>query len=557
MPPRRRPRTRQVTIEAAMGRTKITSSQPDAAKSSPAAKATPASCGTKRSREVFTDNSDSNDDVVIRSSRSKRRTISNQVQTPSRRSSRRQSKKAEVEVEEANKDEDENEEDIITPTNSRLSGKRSRRRPTKKVESTEEEDEKEDGDDDDDDDDDIVVPPSRRRHDARRRSASSDEESGDKEQESPAPVPRSARKRNTGKRARNKQLELLQRRRKGENIDLDDISSSSEESRGRGIYDSGSELEALTEFPDEDEDGEEEQEPARPAKQARPRGRKAISSDNEEDNSAKEDARSGSEELSDFIDDDDVDPLGAPSADAEIPLEFRAAKFKGKDWFRLVILWLLHLKLKGIPEEEIFEMAWKKLDSEVEMLALSKFTSSAWKEEFARTLAARPAILSTRLPKGSGSFYPHCQACGRSAHPSTFSVRFTGNPYDPKTLEDLDNDNDDSEEEDYDAKGIPIASERREFFMGSVCHSNAEIRHQLTHWRHALMEWVSDQLVDQDQIKTRCKKIKRTKDTEKRAAMIEEMAEEWGENGTTESLYRDFKRLKEQGREQSTTLRKR
>jgi hypothetical protein len=121
-------------------------------------------------------------------------------------------------------------------------------------------------------------------------------------------------------------------------------------------------------------------------------------------------------------------------------------------------------------DDEVYDIAFRKLDDEVKGLAGSKFTSSAWTERFTRALHARPGILVSDISGVSRSLLEHhCDACNRTNHPATFDIHFSGKPYKESTLEEIsDEDSDEGNEDgqDYDSKGRPIASEDVVFHVG-------------------------------------------------------------------------------------------
>jgi hypothetical protein len=132
--------------------------------------------------------------------------------------------------------------------------------------------------------------------------------------------------------AREKKLELLRRKRAGEKI-VELTSSGSDDGGPRqGIYDSNSDLEVLSEFEDEEKDGDEGIEEVR---------RSLLpSNSNQTDND------------DEFIVDDDDELLGVPAFGLnEIPLEFTHNAHKPlKEHFKDVVEWMIQNKVKTAPE---------------------------------------------------------------------------------------------------------------------------------------------------------------------------------------------------------------
>lgn len=140
--------------------------------------------------------------------------------------------------------------------------------------------------------------------------------------------------------AKEKQMELLRRRRAGENID-ELTESESEEAE------SEEEFQELDEFDDEEEEDEKPVKSRNSAKAKRQRG--------DSDEEAGED---------DFIVDDDEGPLGIPDHSNMIPLEFTHAAHKlQKEHFKDVVEWMVHNKLNpGFEwDDPVYQQAFIKL----------------------------------------------------------------------------------------------------------------------------------------------------------------------------------------------------
>ncbi|CAK7274636.1 hypothetical protein SEPCBS57363_006265 [Sporothrix epigloea] len=318
------------------------------------------------------------------------------------------------------------------------------------------------------------------------------------------------------------------------------------------------------------------------------------SDDGYDDLSGAEAAIGGEEEeedadMSDFIDDSHAGPLGAPDSltaedeqamlRREIPLQFTFQAHKPlKSHFKDAVEWLVHRRVNpggmfAESDDELYRVAWDRLDREVGGLAQSRFISSAWTPEFYSTLRARPYMDSfdIRLSVSGGRRTTLiqemdenvCHACGRTNHPASFRVTFSGKAYDSKTLDDLDEsmtDEEEDEEEDededndhesLDMNGNTLPPTSRQWYVGVVCHSNAQTAHDLLHWRRALKDWVEEKLkADKllDQLDGRKKKMK----TRKRRAFANKIVDEWEANGTVTSLYHDFSRMLEAAQVKST-----
>lgn len=351
---------------------------------------------------------------------------------------------------------------------------------------------------------------------------------------------------------RQKKMELLRRRRAGEKVDrLTSSESSSSEDDRRGIYDSNSEdeFEVLKEFDDEEQQEEEaEEKPAtRSGKQKRKREKST-------------DPQGGESDLDDFVTDDDDAPLGAP---VDIPLEFTLHAHRPlKDQFPFVIEWLVHNRINPAFERKapIYVNAWRKLDDEVSGLANSKFTSSAWKVDFNRALKSRPTLESFELGHIGSGLYETCEACGRSGHPSTFKIIFSGSPYYKDTLAEVESDSDSEDDGDdgtasVDTRGMPLPPASKEWCVGSVCCSNAETAHRLLHWKHALKEWVEERLEDEGWMTGEKLSERERMKAKSRRALADSIVDDWQKRGIVNSLYGDFKNSLEAARNQATTGR--
>ena len=329
-----------------------------------------------------------------------------------------------------------------------------------------------DEEEEEDDEDEIPVSAKRRRqqvndpsHDAKQLSK---QERDDLEEDlqflsSPGRLKQSpaSRLRSSGatpkSSARHKALELLKRRRAGERTE--DLGNEEEQHnrRGRALYDTESDqdesIQGIDEDPDELEDPDEHQGPA-----------PLLGS------SAANDMFLEDEYDQDFIaEDEEGDTIGVPA----LPVQFSSiGRMKGKDLFKYVVEWMVQKKINPAfaIDDEVYNLAFRKLDDEVKGLAGSKFTSSAWTEQFTRALHARPAINIADISGISRSLLEnHCDACNRSNHPATFDIQFLGKPYRESTLEEISDDDSEEETEEsqnYDSKGRPIPVEDVVFHVG-------------------------------------------------------------------------------------------
>lgn len=330
-----------------------------------------------------------------------------------------------------------------------------------------------DADEDEDEDEDIQTPAKRRRltrHKAAPAPPESDSDASSadstlvtsrssgrgKDKASSSPPASTARSMRSGARRhrtqREKRIELLKRHRAGErHLTIEDINTSEEEVDG-ALYDTDSDHQVLDVFEDESETEEPPPQTQNKKKKSKNKEKKEKKSQRTREASVlDEDADSEDEN---FIDDDD-DTLGVPDEALHlIPLEFTRASTKPlKLHFKDAVEWLIHRRINpGFDKDnEVYVTAWRKLSDEVTGLANSKFISSVWRPDFHKALKARPYIEQEELGASAlASEFENCQACGRSGHPATWTIRPWGKPYDPKTLDEVDSDSDDEDEDDDD-----------------------------------------------------------------------------------------------------------
>ncbi|KAL8933723.1 MAG: hypothetical protein Q9211_005628, partial [Gyalolechia sp. 1 TL-2023] len=306
------------------------------------------------------------------------------------------------------------------------------------------------------------------------------------------------------KTVRQKQLELLRRRRAGE-----DAAAPSDDEL---------EIEAQTEYAHADSVQLDEQD---------------INSD--ADPLPSRDVPDWDEYEEDFIEDDD-DTIGAPLGLEDIPLEFtRHAHKKPVAHFKDVVEWMVHNKLNPAfaRNDPIYMIARRKLDDAVQGFAGSKFISSAWKADFAKALRDFPDIDMTNV---NTMFNRDCEACGRSGHPAKHQLTFKGRPYYRESLEDVSWDED--SDGDGQDKRMP---QSKAFFLGRTCNANATMAHALCHWRYHLNQTILELLRAEGHTSDQ-KIIERAdwsvKQREKYANRVVDALEQ---DGRMRELYQEFK----------------
>ncbi|PYH87131.1 hypothetical protein BO82DRAFT_427909 [Aspergillus uvarum CBS 121591] len=297
---------------------------------------------------------------------------------------------------------------------------------------------------------------------------------------------------NSARAQRQQHLEALRRRRAGK-------PESDEEESQVDAEESGEE---------DEREGEENESAAESEEAAAAIKHRSLSRN---DDSDVESSIAGNDDLDryedDFVLQDEDDLLGAPGGLEEMPFEFTRHAYKQlKDYFQDAVEWMVHNQLNpAFPRSSpVYELAFSKLEDEVKGRTGSQLVSSVWTAEFRRALLARPHMEVTSYP----TFDNHpCDACKRSGHPASFDIKLYGKAYALDTLEPLEDENsdvDDDEEEqsgnepsdsrERDRDGNILPDENTRFYLGRHCKTKANLAHTLTHWRFRLNEWVTDHL---------------------------------------------------------------
>jgi Domain of unknown function (DUF4211) len=250
-----------------------------------------------------------------------------------------------------------------------------------------------------------------------------------------------------------KLLEELKSRRAGLSSAKDAILSSSSDTLvvpKRGIYDTETEKES--DFLDDEEDDDS--------------GIEAI----------RKSLRGGRDKGydTDFVVSDDDGNIGAPSfgpGRLDIPIEFthRAHK-KLKDHFSDAVEWMVQNKLNPAFDRNnpVYRVAFQRLNLDAAAYSISKFQSSAWTQDFTRSLNARPEFYKQSITSSGDD----CEACNRRKHPATYKVRFSGKPYHPESLEEVSSLSEDDSEDDgnlgneYDHQGNSLPDTTKTYYVG-------------------------------------------------------------------------------------------
>jgi hypothetical protein len=222
--------------------------------------------------------------------------------------------------------------------------------------------------------------------------------------------------------------------------------------------------------------------------------------DGDEDGNGDEDEESDGEafptgdldaDIPDFVVDDDEGSLIGSPGDVEIPLEFTSASHaNNRSQFLIYASYLLrHLLFPELTTKDVrARNAEHRLNQMVMGLNNSVIMSGAWRPEFTRAMKERPNKEVHHFAISSG----HCDACNRNNQHCKQSLQFTGKRYDPETLEDLSESEDEAE---FDRNGEKLAPESRVWVLGSSCYRRAKEAHTLAHWKKELREWVQGEMI--------------------------------------------------------------
>lgn len=330
----------------------------------------------------------------------------------------------------------------------------------------------------------------------------------------------------TTQRDRNREhFELLRRRRAGENIPRTADSDGGEDEFDHDFgEEDGVEIEEVT------HDG-----PSKfPIFQER------------DDSSTDDEQQQDDLDEDDFVVDDEADRRRGHS---DIPLQFTSfASSKPKELFIHVIEWLVKNKIAPAfsRSDELYALSWNKINDQLKAQAGSRLISSAWNADFKNAILARPQMQVEYISSGEDESYLDCDACNRTNHPARYEFRLDGCAYDQNTLEPIDKDDDEqdnegnghTEDEDrdddkasYDQAGHLLPSTHTKFYLGRFCAANAEMGHKLTHWKfnlnQSLLSYLEEQgVLSAEAIVAREKLTK--KQREKEAESVVDIMQETG-----------------------------
>jgi len=248
-----------------------------------------------------------------------------------------------------------------------------------------------------------------------------------------------------------------------------------------------------------------------------------------------------------FIEDDEhEEPEASRRPRSDIPLEFTPwMTAKPRELFPHIIEWLVKNKIApAFPrDDDIFKLAFQRVNDQVAAQAGSRLISSAWNAEFRNTILARPDIAIALMP-GDEDDRDTCDACNKSNHPARYDFVLSGQAYNMKTLEPIekdsdaeDDDGDNRDDASVDEKGRVLASQTRHFHLGSHCTANAQMGHKLTHWKYHLNETLLQHLEEQGVLSAEAIVAREKKSRRKREKEAEAIVDTLEETGKIDDLW--------------------
>jgi hypothetical protein len=259
--------------------------------------------------------------------------------------------------------------------------------------------------------------------------------------------------------------------------------------------------------------------------------------------SAPEEGVEGDEGEDDFVVDDPTGRLGRPHPD--IPLQFTSyASAKPRELFPHVIEWLVKNKIAPAfsREDELYSLAFSRLNDQVKAQAGSRLISAAWGTTFKRAILARPEMKVVALPGDDEDNLRTCDACNRSGHPARYEFVFSGEPYYKETLEPVDLDEEDEEDDgaSRDENGHVLPSQTKRFYLGRFCAANAEMGHRMTHWKFRLNESLLAYLEEQGVLRGEAVIAREKLNKKQREKQAEDVVDGMQATGVVDELWADF-----------------
>jgi hypothetical protein len=210
--------------------------------------------------------------------------------------------------------------------------------------------------------------------------------------------------------------------------------------------------------------------------------------------------------------------------DEEIPQQFRQkpSMFEAyQRYIQFIALSILDPKT-DFREDDYFPESIRMIEDNILQRKDSLISSSAWKDEYRKALEGLPRFREDQ----EGTKSVTCQACNRTNHPATSTVRLFGRYYDSSALNT------------FGAAKIEFDSEQKKekYYLGSTCCRKTHLWHSFHHFKFHLIQKLTKELTPWMDGKNR-KELREAKydivneymndhfDAEKRYAKLQEMLE--------------------------------
>lgn len=142
-------------------------------------------------------------------------------------------------------------------------------------------------------------------------------------------------------------------------------------------------------------------------------------------------------------------------------------------------------------------------------------------------------------------------------------IQLGDHPYHKDTLEEIEKrddsassseddeeaDSSDSSSSSINSNGQTIPKESKVWYVGRFCKSNAEIAHNLIHWKYALNNWVIDRLKEEGYLEAEKLAEREPWSEKKRRMYANNIVDGWETAGDINGLYKSFKRNLEEARD--------
>ncbi|TPX68723.1 hypothetical protein SpCBS45565_g02882 [Spizellomyces sp. 'palustris'] len=180
----------------------------------------------------------------------------------------------------------------------------------------------------------------------------------------------------------------------------------------------------------------------------------------------------------------------------------------------------------------------RALENRISGYRISLVSSEVWQPDFRRSLDTCPRFRWWNITR-----IDDCDACARSNRPASKRILLSGWPYNPDTLQPMQNCLDDSpkdENSEFDESDLYAARTRRKrkspsytYNVGRYCFARSKLYHKLRHFKYAMQEKVKEWTVKQSEAHPDLRLSFRALE----------------EDGVVEQLWADFENLTENAEE--------